>query len=222
MLLYIAIIVYILSLITGLFLMVSVKAISTRAFVSIVAIHILLLLFFFFEKYSTTVSGHETPGSISFLLFICSGIILAGLSRSINIPLILKIYFSLFSITIALFLFSPSRLMVFLLSGNYSDSLGKTFSLQENYFIEQQNTSSSSQPVYKLVKKHGLFHETIQRDIEFKGKLDSIRLIQFISGQSTVVRGYSGKETFVSTEIDSLDVNLQLVKEKRNVIERKF
>ena len=218
MILYVAIIVYILSLIAGLFLMAAVKRISNVKFVFLGSVHILFLLVFVGSK----ISGAQSSTSLSFLFFICTGIILAGLSWRSSIPMVFKIYFSLFSITVALFIFSPSRLMIFLLSGNYAETLGKTFEVGENYFLEQQNTSSTDLPVYKLIKKHGLFHEAIQRDITFKGKLDSIHVIEFIPSEKAIIRGYSGKSTFVSTDIDSIDKEVQLVKPKHDEIERRL
>ncbi len=218
MILYLAIIFYILSLIIGIFLMATVKVLSPGKFFIVAAFHIIFILVYLFTKNSAAVAS----GNISFLLFICTGIILAGLAWRTTLPLPLKIYCSLFSLTLLMFLFSPSRLMVFLVSGRYTDSLGTTFPLKENYFLEQQNTSSSAVPCYKLIKKHGMFHEAIQRDIYFKGKLDSIQLVEFIPGSNAIIRGYSGKQTYVSTDVDSLDVEVKLVKKKANQIERKL
>ena len=179
MTLYITIIIYILSLIIGLFLMAVVKTISKGKFLLVASVHLFLLLIFIVAKTSSTATTTESASNYTFLFFICSGVMLAGLAWRSNILLPFKIYFSLFALTIVLFIFSPSRLMVFLLSGKYSDTLGKTFPVGENYFLEQQNTSPGLQH-FKLICKHGMFHETIQRDIVFKGSLDSIRVLEFI------------------------------------------
>lgn len=120
-----------------------------------------------------------------------------------------------------LFLFSPSRLTTFLLSGKYADTLGKTFAVGENYFLEQQISSGDNQS-YKLIKKHGMFHEAIQRNILFKGKLDSIHVLEFIPNEKTLIRGFSNTTTYVSSDVDSMDVEIKLVKEKQNQIERKL
>ena len=77
-------------------------------------------------------------------------------------------------------------------------------------------------PHYKLIRKHGLFYETIQRDVLFNGKLDSIKVLQFVSGDKVMIRGYSAQVTFVSNELDSMDVEVKLVKQKHNQLERKL
>ncbi len=219
MTLYITIIIYILSLIIGLFLMAVVKTITKGKIFLFASVHIFFLLLFILTRTNSTTA--ESSTNYSFLFFISSGIMLAGLAWRSNIQLLFKIYFSLFALTIVLFIFSPSRLMVFLLSGKYTDTLGKIFPVGENYFLEQQNTPTGIQR-FKLINKHGMFHETIQRDIVFKGSLDSIRVVEFISKEKVVIRGYSGKTTYVSTDVDSVDVEVKLVKEKQNQIERKL
>ena len=220
MALYITIILYILSLIAGLFLMAVVKSITKKKFFFVASIHILSLLIFLLNR-KAEIPNTESSGNFTFLFFICSGIMLAGLAWRSQVHLVFKIYFTLFGFTIILFIFSPSRLMVFLLTGKYSETMGKTFPVGENYFLEQQNTSAGIH-LFKLISKHGLFHETIQRDIDFKGPLDSIHVLEFIPKEKAIVRGFSGKVTYVSSDIDSVDVEIRLVKMKKNQIERRL
>lgn len=217
--LYIAIILYILSLIIGLFLVATVKSVSTRIFLTVFSVHALFLFLFLLAKFVT--QKNETEDHFTFLLFICTGVILAGLAWKSSIHLFFKIYCSLFFLTIPLFFFSPSRLMVFLLTSQYTGTIGKSFHVQENYFLEQQHATSAT-TAYKLVRKHGLFHETIQRNISFNGVLDSVHILGFDSMKNASIRGYTSKVTFVSSENDSVDVTLKLEKEKTNNIERRF
>jgi len=218
--LYIAIILYILSIVAGLFLLASVKTIPKRRFFLLAALHFFFLVIFVLVKLIAYKSLSET--NWSFLLFICSGIVLAGLAWRSSVPALLRFYFSAFAFTLILFLFSPSRLMVFLLSGKYTETLGSTFPVRDEYFLEQQNTSSTAFPTYKLIQKHGLFHQAIQRDIQFKGKLDSIRILEFTRGEKTIIRGYSSSITYVSTNTDSADATVPLVKMNQTTIERRF
>jgi len=223
---YLAIILYIVSVVAGILALFAGKSISKINFLFLFLIH---LLFIAGSIFATT-TGNKTAGytsitSLSFLFTICSGLILFGISWNSNVYVILKFYFSLFSLTLLLFIFSPSRMINFLLTAKYADTMGKTFSLGENYFLEEQTSfmnGDAAIPHYKLVQKHGMFHETIERDIVFGGNLDSIKVLEFTEGKTVLVRGYSGKNTFVSSEIDSVDAAIKLVKEKKDHIERKL
>jgi hypothetical protein len=222
---YLAIILYITSIVCGVILMFAVKNISRTKFSGFAFLHLVLIILFIVS----TQLKKEAPGQLPvknlfFLFVICSGIILFGLSWQSRVSIILKIYFSLFSLTLFLFLFSPSRMINFLLTARYADTLGKIIPLKENYFLEEQTSSMNgdSIPSYKLIRKHGMFHETIVRDIRFNGNLDSIHILEFIRGEHVIIRGYSNKTTFVSSEIDSVDVDVKLVKENKNQIERKL
>ncbi len=156
-----------------------------------------------------------------FTAFICSGIILSGLSWRSNSPVLLRLYFSIFIITIPLFLFSPSMLLNFLLTTNFKSSIGPAFHLQDQYFLETQSTSKilDNKPHYKLIFKRGIFHQTIQRDIVFGGKLDSVKVIEIVPDKNMILRGYSNKTTYVSSEIDSVDAKVLLKVVKNGDVE---
>ncbi len=223
---YLAIILYIISVVTGILTLFTGKNISTRNFVLGTSIHVLFIVLFIIKI--TSGSNAITDSfffKLSFLFAICTGLILLGMSWKSSVHLFLKIYFSLFSVTLLLFLFSPSRLVNFLITASYSDTMGKTFNVAANYFLEEQTSGmngDASVPHYKLIQKHGMFHKILQRDIIFNGNLDSIRVLGFDEGKETLVRGFSSKNTYVSTELDSVDVLIKLVTEKKNQIERKL
>ena len=223
---YLAIILYILSVVAGVIAMIAVKNISPSKFLMGVAVHLIFVLLFLFTLFSGKQPiSYPSFFNLSFLFFICSGIILFGLTWQSKTALLLKIYFALFACTIFLFVFSPSRMINFLLTEKYVDTLGKVFSTRENFFLEEQGSlmqGAVSNPHYKLIKKHGLFYETIQRDILFNGNLDSIKVLQIISGEKMMIRGYTNKVTYVSNEIDSMDVEVKLIKQKHDQIERKL
>jgi hypothetical protein len=109
----------------------------------------------------------------------------------------------------------------FLLTMKFSSTYGASFPLGDRYFLEMQNSSSASDeiPHYKVILKRGLFHQTIQRDILFGGKLDSARVIEKEQGLHILIRGYTSQSTFVSTEIDSMDIPVQLKVVKQGDVE---
>ena len=223
---YLAIILYILSIVGGLLALVAGKKVPQKRFLVGVSVHLLFIVLFVI----TITSGDKSATlpffiRLSFLFVICSGLILAGVAWKSNVHILPRLYFSLFFLTLLLFLFSPSRTINFLLTARYADTLGKVFSVGENYFLEEQTsmvTGDAAIPHYKLILKHGMFHETIERDIVFGGNLDSILVLGFTAGKEAMIRGYRSKNTYVSTEIDSSDVSVKLAREKKNQIERKL
>jgi len=223
---YLAIILYILSVVAGIIALVAGKHVSKGNFLFGVLLHVLFIILFIVQCISMNKGADHAPVfQLSFLFTICSGLILCGVAWKTNAYVIIKIYFSLFSITLLMFLYSPSRMINFLLSARYADTMGKIFHVGENYFLEEQTSAmdNDARHHYKLVRKHGLYYQTIQRDILFDGNLDSIHVLEFSPEQQTAsIRGYIGKVTYVSTEIDSTDVTLKLKPDKKNQIERKL
>ena len=120
-----------------------------------------------------------------------------------------------------MFILSPSMLVNFLLTMKYTDVSGDSFLVRENFYLEEQNNYSdkNSFPHYKLIKKSGLFHSTIQRDLLFNGKLDSIKVLDFDKSDRGLIRGYTSSKTFVSTEIDSTDLEIILTKKSTDGVE---
>ena len=95
---------------------------------------------------------------------------------------------------------------------NFSGSNGPSFHLYEQYFLETQNSSTQAEtiPHYKVILKHGLYYKTIQRDLVFNGKLDSVKLIEIVKTERMIIRGYTSKTTFVSNDVDSIEVMVKL------------
>src|SRR5436190_24194510 len=97
---YLAIILFITSVVAGIVAMIAVKEISKPKISMAVAIHFIFLILNLF-----TLSNKSGPDNIrilnlSFLFFICSGIILFGITWQQKINIIIKIYFSLFALTL--------------------------------------------------------------------------------------------------------------------------
>lgn len=96
--------------------------------------------------------------------------------------------------------------------------------LQGNYFLERQTSAFSSDSAgmkYKVILKKGMFHETIARDLDFRGKLDSMKILSFEERKSFLIRGYTSNKSFVEDKIDSADVTVELQTMKKDVIEYK-
>jgi len=208
---YLSLFIFIASLVIGLILMIGGKDMSREKFLLFFSFHAIFFLAFV-ASLILKKNGDVTSFNYFFMAFICSGVILCGLAWRSQAPRILKIYFSVFGLTIPLFLVSPSILLNFLLTMNFSGTNGPVFHLYGKYYIETQNSSVDGEeyPHYKLVRKQGLFHKTIQRDLYFSGVLDSVRVLENTDEKSINIRGYTSKTSYVSTEIDSTELLVPL------------
>jgi len=92
------------------------------------------------------------------------------------------------------------------------------------YYLEAQNVikEDETKPLYKLMLKRGMYKQTIERDILFSGKLDSVKVLEVNGAHSMLIRGYSSENTYVSSKIDSLDVEVSLRKQKYGDVEYKI
>ena len=221
MLLFAAIISFILSNIVALALLFTGKKLNNGWFRMLASLHIIFGVLFLF---SLLTNKEESPRYVSFLIFFCSGIITGGLALGTSTNIILKIYFGIYCLSVFVFIVSPSALLNFLLTANFithSDMIP----VRGNYFLERQTSTFSNDPAeigYKLIEKKGMFHRTIARDLNFNGKIDSIKVLSFDEINTAVVRGYSGSKNFVEDKIDSVDVTIDLNPTKKDEIRRKL
>jgi hypothetical protein len=215
---YIGLFAFIISVVIGIILLIAGKGLKKEKFMLLISIHVILLV----ALIGFLIINKNQSSNYLFLLFVCSGIILSGIAWKSDIQAFLRIYFSIFLLTIPLFIFSPSMLLNFLTTMSFNNPNDSMFLLKDNYYIEKQKASLKGGENYKLIKKKGMFHQTIVRDIEFGGKLDSIKVLQFKEGDEIIVRGYSSVVTHVSTDIDSMDQSLKLIVKKQNEIEYKL
>ncbi|MFN8142971.1 MAG: hypothetical protein U0073_01005 [Bacteroidia bacterium] len=218
---YLAIICFISSVVIALVLMILGKNLGRSRFLLSASMHGILLLGFLASLMLRPASTPSSVFNYFFLIYFCTGVMLCGWVWRIEITLALRIYFSIFIIGFPMFLFSPSMMVNFLLTSHYTDSFGPKFLVQGNIWLESQSTISREDngPHYKLVRKRGLYRETLARDLNFNGELDSVKLLEFIPGSSIRIRGYAAKETFVSTEIDSTEIDISLSSKKRTDID---
>ena len=221
MLLYIAIISYILSNIIALAFVFTGKKLNPGFFRLLAALHLVFGIFFIFNLIN---NKEESPRYVSFMVFFCSGIITGGLALGTKTNIILKIYFGLFCLSIFVFILSPSLLLNFLLTASFNRHRDM-MPLKENYYLERQTStfsSDSSGMKYKVIRKKGMFHETIARDLDFKGKLDSMKILSFGERKYFLIRGYTSNKSFVEDKIDSVDITVDLLPARKDIIERRL
>jgi hypothetical protein len=216
---YLSFIVFILSIIGGLVLMLVGKNMDSARFRLLAALHFILLLAFIAsvilrQDHSVVINNYF------FTAFFCSGVLLSGIAWRAKISKAFRYYFSLFLLGIPMFVFSPSMMMNFLVTTHYSSTTGEAFHLQGKYYLELQSTvpSNDNIPHYKVIRKTGIFHKTIQRDVVFQGTIDSVKVLD-LSERTMTLRGYTSKKTHVSEEIDSTDVEITLVQFKPGDLE---
>jgi hypothetical protein len=217
---FLGLFVFILSVISGLILMITSKNIRREKFLLFASFHLLLFLAFI-ASLLLQKDNDKIVINYFFLFYVCSGITLSGMAWRIQVFKFLKYYFSVFILTIPLFLVSPSTLLNLILTLRASGTNGPSYHIMSRYFIEEQNNSlkTNNTPLYKVIQKRGMFHKTIQRDLDFGGRLDSIRLLESDNKKTIRIRGFTGKTTFVSETIDSTDIEFYLVKPKKGSVE---
>ena len=221
MLLYAAIIGYILSNIIALALLFTGRKLGSGWFRMLASLHLIFAVVFLFNFFT---NKEESPRYVSFLIFFCSGIITGGLALGTKRHLAFKIYFGIFCLSVFAFILSPSTVLNFLLTASV-DRHKDMMLVKDDYYLERQSStfsSDSSGIMYKLIEKKGMFHKTIARDLAFTGKLDSIRLISFEEKKSATIRGYSGSKSFVEDKTDSMDISIDLNPSKKMEIERRL
>jgi hypothetical protein len=221
---YLSIIAYISSVIAALVLMITGKTMAAGKFRWMAGVHLFCGIVFILSILLTGKGPSVEHPNFFFLLFICTGTCLSALAWRTRITKAEKSYFSLFIVTFPLFLFSPSMLVNFLLTTRYTDSIGKKFPLQGAYALEKQNswTEHGSEHLYKVVLQRGIFHQTIARDVDFGGEIDSVKVVRFDINDSVRIRAYIIKESYVDTQMDSFEVTVPMKTAKRNLIERRL
>ena len=215
---YIAIISFIGSVLTGLILMLTKGGLPKDKFRLIFSLHLILLFGFLASVFLKR--GQDTNVNYFFTAFICSAIMISGMAWKSDISKWIKYYLSVFLLCIPLFIVSPSTLLNFILTTSFTGGNAESFLVTGRIYIERQNTvmGPDSLPHYKVIEKKGLFHSTIERDLVFGGKLDSIKVLD-LGDKAATVRGYSSVKTFVSNRIDSVDLEISLAKYQRDNIE---
>jgi len=180
------IIFFITSLVGCLILTLSSKKVSEKNLKPAIIVHFVIgFLALLFTLLSSNIEKFN-------LAFFCSGLLLSGIILRKNYHLLLKIYFGLFLFLILFFVYSPS-LLAYFISGNYSKVKSpQTINLKDNIYLAEQQSMlglSNDFTTYKIYKKNGLYKKTLLRDIDFGGKIDSIRLINF-TDDTLIIKGF--------------------------------
>jgi hypothetical protein len=176
-----AVTAYLVSLSGSLLLSFFYKKISDRFIIFLGLIHfVFLILWFWFNNEQQTLAS---PGfaNYCFLLFFCTGILIAGTLLRKKSLIILKFYFSLFLMSAVLFVFNPSLVIGFIVSGNPRSINPGAFHLYDNVYMMQQQTALAPDQVhqtYKITMEMGVFHKTLVRDIELPFQPDSISAME--------------------------------------------
>jgi hypothetical protein len=172
-----AVTAYLVSLSGSLLLSFFYKKIPDRVIVFFGFIHLAFLIIWFFIK--DEFQSLATPGisNYCFLFFFCSGILLAGIILRKKFFMLLKVYFSLFLLSAVLFVFNPSLVIGFIVSGNPRSINPGAFKLYDNVYLMQQQTALNPDQVsrtYKITMEMGVFHKTLVRDIQLPFEPDSV------------------------------------------------
>ena len=220
MLFYLALILFISSAVCGIVLLMVIRTVRPAQLKLAVAVHAFLLLFWLLSYFLFRNSNAQKENFL-FTLFLCSGIVICGVVWRTRVPAILKIYFSLFAILLPMFIFSPSMLMNFLVTGKYSGSSGKIFHLKDNYFLEEQSMfiRDHKNPKFKMTRKNGFFHKVIFRDIVLHAEPDSVHVLSFSEGDEMNLRIFTSQVNLVESNLDSVDITVPLVVKRKNDID---
>lgn len=160
---------YILSIVSGLLLGMISGKFKPDDFKKPFIFHIVLIAAAI--AFQLFIPGEEASDYI-LLTAICSGVSLSGwVLRSRYHRMLIKIYFSVYLLSIPIFLWSPS-LLFYSISGHYSDYRPEhELHMSSNYYLtEQQSMLKKYQrkTSYKIIRKFGIYNKTLIRNIPFE------------------------------------------------------
>ncbi len=200
-----ALIGYVLSTVAGLILLVTGKGMPRRAVTWGVLIHAGLAVMFL-----AGLAG-LLPGDwihVCFLVFCCTGMILSGLAMRGRIRGVLRVYFILYACSLVLFVASPSTLVRYI-TWHPVPAGADRLRVTGNIYLERQKAllPATGPQRFKLVQEFGIFHKTLERDLEFDFHISSLRLLEYRRDTLIRLRAY-GIQAGVP---DSADVSSDLV-----------
>jgi hypothetical protein len=171
---------YFFSILFSLLLFVLNKSISNNIGKLFLVFHFFLLIIWIVSQ---LFAGKTNNGfDIVFLLFICFGIISSGFYLRKTGYKRLKIYTSLYLLTILFFVISPSRTIGFIGTGTLNFYNPNKIHITENYYLIEQiaiTDVTTAQNSYKVIREMGFYHRTIKRDIPLFDSINSIKLINY-------------------------------------------
>ncbi|QQR95383.1 MAG: hypothetical protein IPJ93_01010 [Bacteroidota bacterium] len=178
-----------------------------------IALHIIFITLYLIYRNSV----HEERVVMLFAAIICSGIIPFTLIVRRNFPLILKLYFGLFMLSLPLFIIAPSKMLTILSMGYLNTENAHEMHLDKNYYLSKEQgliKQKDNEATYKVVKRMGIFNKTLVRNIFIGFVPDSAKNFIFRRKIGIRLRAYMhGK-----TEIDSLDITTKTVASRDTIL----
>ncbi len=208
---------YLISMVGGLIATFFVGLIPKKFITWFAIFHIVLFGVWLIIKNKDETIFNPGYSNIVFLLFFCSGVFIAGMFLRSAYPLYLKIYFSAFLLSLAVFIISPSRVLGFIASGSLKAINPARFHVSENYFLVAQqetklrSTDKSIKP-FKLVREMGMFYKTLSRDVLLPETTDSVHLLQSNFDKLVTIRVYFDE----ASNSDSVDMKINIGNGKDN------
>lgn len=212
-LLIITICLYVISVVFALLSGMAAKRIRPGKILMPMAFHIVLV---FTGTVFLALIPEEPVSHYLLLCGVCSGVALSGWAlRNESLAGFLRIYLACYLLSLPLFLWSPS-LLFYVISGSYSEYREEQqIHLNSNYhLIEQQSMLvNNGAPIrYKVVRKFGIYNQTLARNLDFGEPLKSARLME-ISKDTMIIA-----VTTVSAKSDTIGFRPGM---KKSVITRK-
>ena len=187
------------------------KYIPNKLILAFIILHLSFMVLWLFMRDESDSVVNPGISNYLFLAYFCSGILVAGVFLRKKYPVYLKLYFTIFLLSLAVFIVSPSRVLGFISSGKINAISSQRFHIQENYyFVEQQSVkvvNRDSTIAFKLIREMGFFHKTLSRDVLLPASTDSVAVIDFKENENIFVRIYYKKKS----SADSLDLSVPLV-----------
>lgn len=204
-----SIIIYILSLVGGLVLMMVGARINKRVINTLIVFHFLLFLFFFLLWFTGTKLKFYFNYHYIFLFAVCSGVLLSGYVLRMVPGIWLRIYFSIYLLTIPVFVYSPSTLISAIAFYKKSDLAGKPYQTgMKYYYIEKHNSMLANMEgviLYKIVKRKSGITKTLARHIQLDCPPEHIEQFKILGDTLITFLIYcpsaNGQPTEVSVEI---------------------
>lgn len=201
---------YLLSLVATLIASFFARLIPSKVVVSAIILHLIFLAGFIFAPQNP--NPLEFPGSSNylFLAFFCSGILISGVLLRQSFHPLLKGYFILYLLSALLFIFSPSRMLGFIASGQPDSFNPPRFHVADNYYLVGQDRTTrtaGSNVSFKLVREMGFFHKTLSRNIILPQATDSVKLLRYESQKKMEIRAFFSQ----GNEADSSDILIELI-----------
>jgi len=178
--LYLSLSLYILSLLVALVLVITGKKQREAWRKAALALHVLFVLLFVVYLLQKPGLQEGSPFRYAFLAALCSGLVAGGFILRSEKHWILKLYCSIYFLSLLFFLFSPSRFAAVLSRGDLAGNTPKKIHVVRNFFLEAQHAAQagSGKKEFKLVQEFGIFHRTIRRDIAFDSEPDSLQVLE--------------------------------------------